>query len=253
MLELALSPCPNDTFLFHAWITGLVGSELPVNPTFADIEQLNLWGQAKKFPLIKVSIACFAKMQADYTLLPVGCALGWNCGPKLISKKRVSLRDLPGLRVAIPGRETTAHYLLGLLCPPPKEKLFCLYHEIESLLEQDQVDAGLIIHETRFSHGFYEVADLGELWHMQFSLPLPLGGIAALKSLPIPLITSVLQDSLAYAHANPLASEEFVLKHAQNKNREIVQKHIALYVNEETIHLSKSGKNAIDLLLSFQA
>src|ERR1700722_9571765 len=250
MLEIALSPCPNDTYLFHAWIEGLVGKEMTLSPTFADIQQLNIWGEAKKFPLIKVSISCFAKMQKEYELLPVGCALGWNCGPKLVAREKMSLDQLSHLRVAIPGQETTAHHLLNLLCPKPQEKLFCLYHEIEELLREGVVDAGVIIHETRFTHGFHEIADLGELWMERYDLPLPLGGIAVLKTQPIDLITKIVRDSLAYARSHPEAGEAFILKHAQDKNRDVVQRHIDLYVNEETENLSERGREAIALLLS---
>lgn len=165
------------------------------------------------------------------------------------------LSELSQKRVAIPGSETTAHFLLDHLLPSPKEKVFCLYHEIPHLLRTSQADCGVIIHESRFTfaqEGFVEIVDLGEMWHQKTHLPLPLGGVAIDRSLPDSQkkqILSILQDSLDYARSNPEEAIAFCLKHSQEKEEAIVKQHIDLYVNQETAALSSVGTKAIELLL----
>ena len=247
MLDLAISPCPNDTFLFGAWVLGFLGE--PPNVHFADIEQLNSWALEKRYPLIKVSMACMAKLD-DYELLPVGAALGFHVGPKIIANESYDLEDLPNLRIAIPGRETTAHLLLQRLCPKPLEKHFCLFHEISDLLKAGVVDAGLIIHESRFTfeeEGFVEMADLGELWHERFDLPLPLGGLAMKKGHPMrDEVIETIQSSYDFAYAQAAELLPFIMEHAQVK--EAALQHIQTYVSSETRELSEKGWEAIQKL-----
>lgn len=254
MLPVALSPCPNDTFLFHAWLSGHVGKNIPATPTFADIQTLNEWAKQGAFPLIKVSLALFTTLKKDYQLLPVGAALGFNCGPKIIAKKPFHFEDLPSLRIAIPGRDTTAHHLFKRLVGNAKMVHFCFYHEIASLLEADDVDCGLIIHESRFTfkkQGFVEIVDLGELWHQRTSLPLPLGGLALRRDVTQKEeILNALKDSLSFAKAHPSTSLPFILKHSQEKEPLIVAQHIETYINQETESLSAVGECAIAALLN---
>ena len=255
MLPIALSPCPNDTFLFHAWIHALVGRELLPQPAYGDIEQLNQWALERKYPLIKISIACFDQIADDYQLLPIGAALGEQAGPKIIAKEPFNLEEMVTKRIAIPGKETTAHLLFNTFAPPAKEKLFCRYNEIGDLINQGKVDCGVIIHESRFTyekHGFHQIADLGTLWDHRFGLPLPLGGLAVRRDLPETTkmtIVAALQESLRYAKAHPEVSREFVSSLAQEKDPGTIAKHIALYVNRETEQLSSTGILAIKTLL----
>ncbi|MCC5833031.1 MAG: menaquinone biosynthesis family protein [Chlamydiales bacterium] len=250
-MKIAISPCPNDTYLFHAWITGLVGE--PPETTFADIQYLNELAHKGRYPLIKISFNCLREVSETYQLLPVGSALGFHCGPKIIAKRSFSLEKLPEKRIAVPGKETTAHLLLEKLLPEPMEKQFCLYNEIPRLIDDDIVDCGLIIHETRFTYlslGFFEIADLGELWHERFQLPLPLGCLAIHRDYPDKEgVVRLLQDSLAYARAHPLASRSFILEHSQEREYAAVERHIDTYVNEETENLSERGLEAIQTLL----
>ncbi len=251
-MKIALSPCPNDTYLFHAWITGEVGEELPIEPYYADIQQLNEWALMRRYPLIKISISLYPEIEKDYELLPVGAALGFNCGPKLIAKTPFPPEEISQCRVAIPGLHTTAHFLLNRLLPPPKEKLFCLYHEVAALINAGVVDCGLIIHESRFTFaqaGLHEIVDLGSLWHQQTELPLPLGGLALSRSHPKAPIISILKASLAAAHRSPEKALPFILHHSQEKDPHIVLQHIATYVTDETAQLSPRGQQAIHTLL----
>jgi 1,4-dihydroxy-6-naphthoate synthase len=255
-VKIAISPCPNDTFLFHGWLSGLVGLDLPVQVTFGDIQQLNEWALEKRFPLIKLSMGCFAHVQKDYELLPVGAALGFQCGPKIIALSPFPLSQLKTKTIAIPGKDTTAHLLLNRLLPSPQRKIFCLYHEIGTRIRMDEADCGLIIHESRFTFeqsGFQEIADLGELWHSKTKLPLPLGGLAILRSCSVSTknrIIAILQESLNLGCQNPEQTLPFVLKHSQEKDPSIVKKHIATYVNSETLSLSNQGKKAIECILN---
>jgi len=253
MLPTAISPCPNDTFLFYAWIKGEVGKELACEPHFYDIQQLNQLAAKKKFPLIKLSFYALSKLLDDYELLPIGAALGKGQGPKIISKTPFSLEELSKKRIAIPGKQTTAHLLLDLLAPKPKAKHFCLYHEVEESVAKGKVDCGLIIHESRFTYekaGFYEICDFGLLYEKLFQSPLPLGGLALRKDYleQKETIISILEESLAFARAHPEKCRDFILQNSQEKDPAVVQAHIDLYVNEQTRHLSKEGYAAIDRL-----
>jgi len=253
-LPIAFSPCPNDTFLFHSWVEGEVGQTFPVQPVLADIQHLNEWALDGRYPLVKVSIRTAAHVLDDYLVLPVGSALGHGCGPKIIANKPLSINDLADCRIAIPGKDTTAHLLLQLLLPEIRNTHFCTYEQVSRLLRDGVVDAGVIIHETRFTFsrdGFTEVADLGELWEQQHGLPLPLGGVVAKRSLgqeTLNDITRAMQASLDQALSDPQAAQKYILEHSIEKDPEVVKSHIELYVNEETRHLSSQGRAAIETL-----
>ncbi|MCH9703978.1 MAG: hypothetical protein K0U13_04225 [Chlamydiae bacterium] len=242
MIELAISPCPNDTFLFAPWALGLVAE--PPKIHFADIQQLNEWALQGRYPLIKVSISTYAKLDAE--LLPVGAAVGEGVGPKLIASKKYCLDDLPQLRVAIPGRETTAHLLLQRLGLVPKSKRFCLFTEVANLIRSGEVDAGLIIHESRFTfedEGFIEISDLGDLWDG----PLPLGGLVMQKGHPLQKeVVQILQRSFDYAEKNLDEIMPYILKHAQYPD--VAQEHIECYVTDQTRQLSPAALTAIERL-----
>lgn len=251
-MKIAISPCPNDTYLFHAWIAGIV--DHPPEVTFADIQHLNELALIGHHTLIKVSFSCLKEILGTYELLPIGSALGFNCGPKLLSKHPFSIEELPNKTVAIPGALTTAHLLLDRLLPQPKSKHFCLYHEVVDLLNRGVVDCGLIIHETRFTfveQGFHEIVDLGELWHKRHALPLPLGCLAIRRDYPNKgKVVQTLRNSLKIAKSNPEASRAFILEHAQEKNPSVIERHIATYVNQETEALSEEGLRAIEILIN---
>ncbi len=253
-LPIAFSPCPNDTFLFHAWATGLVGKEMPIIPTLADVQHLNEGALKGIYPISKVSIYTAGLIRDYYVLLPTGCALGHSCGPKIIAKKPFTLSQMGSKRIAIPGIDTTAHLLFNVLIEPAAEKIFCRYDEVTELVRSGIVDCGLIIHETRFTFerdGFVEIADLGAIWEQRYALPLPLGGIVAKRSLGQETLTSLntyLQASLRYARQHPHASMSYILEHSMEKDPQVVQQHIDLYVNDETANLSAKGQAAIDTL-----
>jgi 1,4-dihydroxy-6-naphthoate synthase len=252
-LSVAFSPCPNDTFIFCAWVHGWVGKDLPIVPHLADVEVLNRGTCEGHFDVSKISIANLPAVTAAYQLLPAGGALGHGAGPKLIAKQPFPIADLPQKRLAIPGLHTTAFQLARSLLPSPKELIVCSYDQIVREIEEGRADCGLIIHETRFTfmETMVEIADLGLLWEANHDLPLPLGGIVVKRGLEQDLkekILETIQASLQYAWQHPEAVHDYVLTHSQEKSPEIIKQHISLYVNAESFLLSPKGKLSIETL-----
>ena len=239
MLKIAFSPCPNDTTLFYPWVNGTLGKELPIDPTLADIQRLNEMAKTGAYDLIKVSFACLGEILDQYDLFPCGAALGYHCGPKIIATLPLSFDEIAGKRIAIPGKNTTAHLLFDLFTSQiPSEKIFCPYNKILPLLKEGCADCGVIIHESRFTfkaEGFYEIADFGTLWHNKIDLPLPLGCLAVSKTLTEKTrnhISSILRECYLLISKNPQFSRDYVLTHSQEKDPEVIQQHIKLYVTE---------------------
>lgn len=259
LLPIGLSPCPNDTFMIHALASGAV--ELPgftVSPWLADIEALNERAIAGRDPLpvTKLSVHGFAHAMDRYRLLRAGAALGRGCGPLIVARTAVAVADLAGRRVAIPGRYTTAHLLLRLFAPPTVEVVPLRFEAIMPAVAAGEVDAGVIIHEGRFTYpgyGLVEVADLGTLWEAATGLPLPLGVLAIERTLAAPpaeAVEEALRASILAAQARPEASADYVRRHAQEMDPEVCRQHIALYVNAYSLALGEEGEAAIAELLA---
>jgi 1,4-dihydroxy-6-naphthoate synthase len=252
-MKIAYSPCPNDTYIFDGWVHGKIPSSIKPEPILADIQQLNLWACSGRYPVTKVSTYTLGKITGHYTMLRAGAAI-CGAGPKLISKHPFTLSELGEKRVAVPGLDTTAYLLFCALCPKPKSVLVCRYDEITKMLESGACDAGLIIHETRFTFaqsGLRELADLGLLFFERFQLPLPLGVIVAKKELAKSQrleIEESIAASISYANANPSSSQEYILRTSQEKEVAVVQKHIKTFVTDETLRVSNQGCQAIKTL-----
>ncbi len=253
-LELAFSPCPNDTFAFHAWVAGLIPAGPPVTVSYADIDVLNGWAASGRGDVIKVSYAALPPLLADYALLPSGGALGRGCGPLVVTAGRDSLA---GARVAIPGRQTTAYLLFRLWAQDQGVASIEVlpFDKIMPAVAEGSVDAGLIIHESRFtypSYGLSAVVDLGDWWEGDTGLPIPLGAILARRSFgaaELARLAGVIRASVEAAWADPAASRAYVLEHSQEMAPDVVDKHIALYVNAFTADLGDEGYAAIAGLL----
>lgn len=250
-MKIAISPCPNDLYLFHAWIAGRVAP--PPEVYFADVEELNRLAHTEHtFDLVKISLHNMITLADTYQLLPIGMAVGKGTGPKLIAKEPFSLSELPHKRMAIPGKATTAHALANKFLPSPREKVFCIYHEVVDLVKRGEVECGLLIHETGrtvFHHQLAEIVDLGALWYERYHLPLPLGGIVVRKdSLSKEKLVTTLSASLAYAEAHPEESLPFILEKSQEKSLDIIRAHLYAYVNEETAWISEEGERALERL-----
>jgi 1,4-dihydroxy-6-naphthoate synthase len=252
-LSLAFSPCPNDTFIFDAMVHQKVDTEgLEFSVEMADVEKLNMKAFSEGPDIVKLSYHAFAYISEKYQLLNAGSALGNNCGPLLIAK--APMDSFIGKKVAIPGKYTTANFLLSLAHPEITEKVEMVFSEIENAVLSGEVDAGLIIHENRFTFhlkGLHKILDLGEFWETSTGSPIPLGGIAVKKSLPEQLkqkIDRVLRKSVEFAFANPDSSKTFIKANAQEMEDHVIDSHINLYVNDFSINLGIEGRNAIESL-----
>jgi len=255
--SLAVSPCPNDTFVFHALVHGLIPGAPEVNLTFADVDVTNTAAERGEFDLVKVSYAALPWLLDDYDLLPCGGALGRGCGPLVLTK--TGRQDLSGATVAVPGDRTTAYLLFRLWSAgrPPAKIEIVPFNQIMPGVAAGEYDAGLVIHEARFTYpryGLTALADLGEWWEQETGLPIPLGAILAKKGVVDPHEAAEwIRTSVSMAWANPDASRAFVLENAQEMEADVVKQHIDLYVNEFTLDLGKDGYAAADALLGRSA
>ena len=254
-LSLGFSPCPNDCFIFDAMIHHKIDTEgLQFEVIMEDVEALNQKAFRAELDITKLSYHAFAYLTKPYQLLNAGSALGNNCGPILISNSGFEISDLPNSTIAIPGKCTTANFLLSLAFPDSKNKVEMLFSDIEDAVISGKADAGLIIHENRFTYqqkGLKKIIDLGEYWETLTKAPIPLGGIVIKRNLSDDLknkINRLLRKSVEYAFANPKSSLNFVKIHAQELSEEVIYKHIDLYVNNYSIDLGVEGKRAILLL-----
>lgn len=261
-LTLGFSPCPNDTFIFDALIHGKIDTEgLTFDVFFDDVETLNQKAMRGELDITKLSFHAFAYVVEKYALLNAGSALGFGVGPLLICKKENAEKinsklQTPNaqLRVGIPGKYTTANFLLGVAYPQLRDKKEMVFSAIEDALLNDEIDLGLIIHENRFTYqdkGLHKVMDLGNYWEEKTSCAIPLGGIVVNRKLPIEVqqkVNRLVKKSVEYAFANPKSAIEFIRQHAQEMDEAVMYKHIELYVNQYSIDLGLEGKKAIDTL-----
>ena len=258
-LTLAFSPCPNDCFMFDAIVHRRIDLEgLDFRVVMEDVEALNRAAFAGNVDVTKLSYHAYAHCAGQYALLDAGSALGRGCGPLLISRRPIAADEVArgDLRIAIPGRYTTANLLLGLAFPSATQRVEMVFSSIEGAVLAGAVDAGVIIHENRFTYearGLCKVIDLGDFWERETGAPIPLGAIVVKRSLPMELqraVNRVLRRSVEYAFAHPEASRAFVRDHAQEMSEDVMAQHIALYVNEYSIDLGADGRRAIEILFA---
>jgi 1,4-dihydroxy-6-naphthoate synthase len=255
-LTLGFSPCPNDCFIFDAMLHGKIDTEgLSFEVFMEDVETLNQKAFHGELDITKLSYHAYGHLTKKYQLLNAGSALGNNCGPLLITNNISHLRsDISHLKIAIPGKYTTANFLLSLAFPEAKNKVEMVFSDIEDAVLTGKVDAGLIIHENRFTYeqrGLKKIIDLGEYWETMTKAPIPLGGIVIKRELPSDLklkFDRVLRKSVEFAFANPKSSLNFVKAHAQEMSEEVMYKHIDLYVNTYSVDIGTEGKRAVKLL-----
>ncbi len=251
-IKLGFSPCPNDTFIFYAMINKKIDCQgLEFEPFIADVQELNKAATDNILDITKISYHAYCFVANNYIILDSGSALGKNNGPLLISKRKIYPDEITSLKIAIPGEHTTANLLLKIEYPEANNKINYLFSDIEEAVSSEEVDAGLIIHENRFSYqqkGLRKITDFGEVWETKVQMPLPLGGIVVRRELTTTnqqKINFIIRQSLEYALANPIETLPFVKKYAQNINQDVIFKHINLYVNDFTKNLGKSGRDAI--------
>jgi 1,4-dihydroxy-6-naphthoate synthase len=257
-LTFGFSPCPNDTFAFHALVHGLVDDAPIVEPVMADIEELNRRAHHGELELTKLSFGALAQLQDQYVPLRAGAALGRGVGPLVVAREPMSLEEAAAGSIAIPGRDTTAYLLLRLAAGDSLggDVRELRYDEVLGAVERGDVDAGLIIHESRFTyrdHGLVRIADLGEWWEADTGMPLPLATICARRDVAPELrdrVERALRSSVQHAFDDPGASAAWVAEHAQELSADVCRRHIELYVNDFTLDLGDEGMRAIDALLA---
>jgi len=258
-LTLGISPCPNDTFIFHALVHGLLRGAPAVEVRYADIDVLNELAAQGELDVVKASYGALPWLLDDYELLSSGGALGRGCGPLLLTASKRSPGSLKGARVAVPGERTTAYLLLRLWARETVElgAIEVLpFEQIMPAVRDGRYDAGLVIHESRFtypSYGLHQVVDLGQWWEQTTGLPIPLGAILARRSLGQDLIAAIddaVRRSVEQAWAHPEQTRDYVMAHAQEMDPAVADAHIAMYVNEFTRDLGAEGRAAVDELLT---
>ncbi len=260
-LSLGFSPCPNDTFIFDALIHHKIDTEgLEFDVFYEDVETLNQKAFRGELDITKLSYHAFAYVLDHYALLNAGSALGFGVGPLLISKKPLTEDDVRKssgtFSVGIPGKYTTANFLLGLIFPELQDKKELVFSEIESSVLNGQTDIGVIIHENRFTYqdkGLQKIVDLGDAWEKQTGCAIPLGGIVIKRSLDKKVqdtVNSLVRKSVEYAFENPKSGLDYIRSHAQEMDEAVMYKHIDLYVNQYSVDLGTEGRKAIELMFS---
>jgi 1,4-dihydroxy-6-naphthoate synthase len=255
-LSIGYSPCPNDTFIFYALVNGKINTgDLVFKETLLDVETLNRMALGSQFDITKISYHALCFIREDYCLLRSGSALGRGCGPLIVSKKANTLEGLQGYRIAIPGRLTTANLLLQLFAFDSgiqfSSYIEMPFYRIMDLVSKGDVDAGLIIHEGRFTfqhYGLKKVADLGEWWEDTTGLPLPLGGILAKRNLGkdvIKKVDSLVRKSIEYSLSHRQEPKVYIKQHSQELEDQIIEQHINLYVNDYSLDIGKEGLSAV--------
>lgn len=259
-LSLGYSPCPNDTFIFYGMMHGQIETEnLLFKELLLDVETLNQKALHTELDISKVSYHAFGHLRKDYCMLRAGGALGKGCGPLLVAKEQYSIEELRGKRIAVPGKLTTAYLLLQLFDSSfilhPSSLFVMPFNKILESVKNNEVDAGLIIHESRFTYHLYrlkQIIDLGEWWEKETGFPIPLGGIAAKRALGKELLTKVnniLKQSVEFAMKNRDKPMSYIKEHAQELSEKVINQHIDLYVNNYSLDIGEDGEGAVKELL----
>ncbi len=254
-LSLGFSPCPNDTFIFDALVNSKIPSDFTFDVRLADVEKLNNWSFQSKLDITKISFHAWSYLTNEYQMLTSGAALGFGVGPLLISKSPLGMEDINKGPIAIPGKWTTANFLMANKYPKCVNKHEILFSEIEDAVNNEEYKAGVIIHENRFTYqnrGLHLIQDLGKAWEDQTGLAIPLGGIAIKRSIPEEIkheIARLIRESIEFSIENPSSPQEYIQKHSQEMDPTVVKKHIDLYVNQYSLDLQKEGHEAINEML----
>lgn len=260
--KIGFSPCPNDTFIFDALVNKKIDTEgFEFEAVLEDVQTLNIWAISKKLDVSKISYGALPLVLKDYLVLNSGGALGAGVGPLLITRKQNEniLSSIEKMTVAIPGENTTAHLLFSYAFPSATTKQFLVFNEIEDAVLTGKADAGVIIHENRFTYadkGLIKLMDLGEFWEKKTQFPIPLGGIIVKKDFDIEVqqkLDRLIRKSIEYSFSNYPVISSFVSQHSQEMSEEVMRKHINLYVNDFSLALGEKGKAAIDKLLKVYA
>jgi 1,4-dihydroxy-6-naphthoate synthase len=254
-ITIGFSPCPNDTFIFNGLVNGLVDLPgLDLHEELHDVETLNRMAFRNTLDITKLSFFAWLMVKDQYQLLNSGGAMGYGCGPVVIAKKQLSLRDMPHCRIVLPGQWTTAHLLFRMWAPRAGDRYFEPYDRIFDALSSGRADCGVIIHESRFTYqqlGYHAVADLGAWWQDVTGMPIPLGGIGAHRRMGKQApqqVDNAICKSIQLARENPQATLPYIRRHAQEMTAEVLDAHIHTFVNEFSLDLGELGRKAVKML-----
>jgi 1,4-dihydroxy-6-naphthoate synthase len=255
-LTLGFSPCPNDTFIFDALVNNKIDTEgITVEPVLEDVQTLNEWALQGRLAVTKISYGVLPLLLDKYIVLNAGGALGKGVGPLLITKQAGATKDVTDMTIAIPGEHTTAHMLFSLAYPQATKKKFMVFSAIEDAVLNEEVDAGVIIHENRFTYqqkGLHKLVDLGEYWERQTGNPIPLGGIVMKKAFDSALqkkVDALIKRSLEYSFKHYPLITDYVKQHSQEMSETVMRQHIDLYVNNYSLQLGADGRSAVNTFL----
>jgi 1,4-dihydroxy-6-naphthoate synthase len=259
-LSIGFSPCPNDTFIFDAWVNKKIDSEgIDLDVRLADVQQLNEWAMHGDLDITKISYAVLPLVLEEYIVLNAGGALGKGVGPLLIGRPELQMENgewrMENFSVAVPGENTTAHLLFSTAFPKAKNKRFMIFSDIENAVLNKEVDAGVIIHENRFTYeskGLKKIIDLGDHWEKVTGQPIPLGGIIIKRNIENSIqqkINQLIQKSIAYAYQQLPSLSPYIREHSQEMDEHVMRQHINLYVNNYSVDLGTNGKAAVMKLL----
>ncbi len=250
-LTIGISPCPNDTFIFEAiYNKSLTLADVEIDFIFADIQTLNEMATRGELDIVKISYAHYFSVMDQYIMLRSGGAMGKGVGPLLISQRILDTNEMSHWKVAIPGIHTTANFLLSFAFPDITNKQSIGFEKIEEMILQNEVDAGVIIHENRFTYdekGLTKIADLGAIWEEKTGLPILLGGIAVRRNLPYSMqinLNEIIHESIKSATQRKEILTNFIKEHAQEMSEEVMRKHIDLYVNDFSLDIGSSGEKS---------
>lgn len=250
--KIGISPCPNDTYIFEAIYSKKIGiNNIEFEFVFEDVQTLNQMASKNEIDIVKISYAHYFSVLQNYILFTSGSALGKGVGPLLISKREIEIDNIINCNIAIPGKMTTAYFLLHYCFPFLKNTVEMSFEKIENAILNNVVDAGVIIHENRFTYqqkGLKKIIDLGEYWEQKTNLPIPLGGIAIKRNIDTEIqqsINQLIQQSIEIANENKSVLNNFIKNNAQEMDEIVMKKHINLYVNDYSIHLNEEAKKAI--------
>jgi 1,4-dihydroxy-6-naphthoate synthase len=265
-LTLGFSPCPNDTFIFDALVNHKIDTEgIEFDVSLEDVQTLNEWAKEGRLNISKISYGVLPLVLKEYIVLNSGGALGKGVGPLLITSRetyntlQTTDPELQQASIAVPGINTTAHMLFSLAFPAAKHKQFMVFHEIENAVLSGKTDAGVIIHENRFTYqdkGLVKIMDLGAYWEETVKVPIPLGGIVMKRSsdpLLQKTIDSLIKKSVTYAFDHYPELTDYVRMHSQEMSENVMRQHIDLYVNNYSIDLGTEGKMAVNKMLEVYA
>ena len=254
-IRIGHSPDSDDAFMFYALANGLIPTDgFEIVQVAEDIESLNKRAVNGELEVTAISVHAYAYVAQHYALMPCGASIGDRYGPLVVSKEPMQREALAGKKIAIPGKMTTA-YLTLRLCQPDFDPEVVQFDQILPYVQEGNADAGLIIHEGQLTYsraGLHKVVDLGEWWHEETGLPLPLGANAIRRDLgteKIRRITALLKQSIQYSLEHREGGLAYAMNYARDMETELADRFVGMYVNDYTLDYGEKGRAGVRELM----